>query len=347
MADAKYQMDDGSYPINNCEDVTNAANLAHHSKTYSFAEVKAHVLKASEGLSCPASALPDTWSAASRPLPKENLVRGLWPVELRAGNADALPTLTGHFAVFNEWTEIDSAWEGRFMERIAPGAFAKTFAENRKSMRVLFQHGKDPMVGDKPLGPIDVLEEDATGARYEVPLLDTSYNRDLLPGLREGLYGASFRFRVVKEDMDTRPQRSELNPEGIPQRTIKEAQVPEFGPVTFPAYSGATAGVRSLTDEFILAQLLGMDADRLRQLLREMGQPIPTEPPAPALDSGAAATHSNGSRQSSAPWTHHGRSSKISHCRAAIPWGSRISSRRCGASADSAGASLLHGVCRQ
>lgn len=71
-ANARYSMPDGSYPINSCADVTNAANLAHHSKTYSFAEVKAHVMKAMAGLSCPASALPDTWKEdSSIPLPAE------------------------------------------------------------------------------------------------------------------------------------------------------------------------------------------------------------------------------------------------------------------------------------
>jgi HK97 family phage prohead protease len=82
------------------------------------------------------------------------------------------------------------------MERIAPGAFKKTFREQPRPMRVLFQHGMDPQVGDKPLGPIRDLREDETGAYYEVPLLDASYVRDqVLPGLRAGLYGASFRFR--------------------------------------------------------------------------------------------------------------------------------------------------------
>jgi len=38
------------------------------------------------------------------------------------------------------------------------------------------------------------------------------------------------------------------NPDAIPERTILQTQVFEFGPVTFPAYEGASAGVRSLTD---------------------------------------------------------------------------------------------------
>ena len=30
--------------------------------------------------------------------------------------------------------------------------------------------------------------------------------------------------------------------------------MPEFGPVTFPAYPGATAGMRSLTDRFYVVE---------------------------------------------------------------------------------------------
>src|SRR6478735_7195897 len=120
---------------------------------------------------------------STRP-PREGLVRAMFPgVETRAAQEGGMPTLTGYFAVFNQPTEIASAREGHFMETLAPGAFTKTFNENRDGMRVLFQHGRDPQVGDKPLGPIRTLEQDKHGARYEVDMLDTSYNRDLLPGL--------------------------------------------------------------------------------------------------------------------------------------------------------------------
>jgi HK97 family phage prohead protease len=183
--------------------------------------------------------------------PRDNVYRASFPgLEVRAGSFGEAspPTLTGHFAVTNQWAEIASSWEGDFLERIAPGAFKKTFAENRGDMRVLFQHGRDPQIGDKPLGPIEMLSEDDTGAYYEVPMIDTSYNRDLLPGLEAGLYGASFRFKVMRESIVDDPGVSASNPKGMPERTIKEAQVMEFGPVTFPAYTGATAGVRSITD---------------------------------------------------------------------------------------------------
>ena len=188
--------------------------------------------------------------------PRDDLVRAVWPgVEFRASDTsdtlmDGLGTMTGHFSVFDAWYEVDSMYEGHFMERVAPGAYADTIASDRASMRVTLNHGRDPQAGDKPLGPIRELEEDDTGARYEVGLLDTSYNRDILPGLKAGLYGASMRFSVQAEDWDRSPEVSEYNPDAIPERTITKARVMEFGPVTFPANADATAGVRSLTDRF-------------------------------------------------------------------------------------------------
>jgi HK97 family phage prohead protease len=190
-----------------------------------------------------------------------------------SANPNGMPTLFGFFARFNVWTEIDSYWEGNFLESIAPGAFRKTFKEQRDSIRCLFQHGHDPQCGDKPLGPNEVLEErtegDEAGAYYEVPLLDTQYVRELIPGLEEELYGASFRMRVIREDYNEDPGVSDHNPKGLPERVIKEIRLYEYGPVTFPAYPEASAGVRSLTDEFIVARVASRegDPDRLRSLL--------------------------------------------------------------------------------
>jgi phage head maturation protease len=76
-------------------------------------------------------------------------------------------------------------------------------------------------------------------------LLDTSYNRDLLPGLKAGEYGASFRFRVVQEEVRTNPPRRPHNKRGLAERIVIACKVREFGPVTFPAYEDATAAARA------------------------------------------------------------------------------------------------------
>ena len=188
--------------------------------------------------------------------------------ELR-DDGGAMPTLVGHLAVFNEWTEINSVMEGHFLERIDPGAFAKTIKENRGQMRVLFQHGQDPTVGDKPLGPIRSLEADGKGLAYEVPLLDTSYNRDIIAMLESDppVLGSSFRFKVMRESVDRKPMRSDYNPRKLPERTVQEVRMQEFGPVTFPAYAGAKAGLRSLTDRMTAARMDVEDLSTLAQMI--------------------------------------------------------------------------------
>jgi HK97 family phage prohead protease len=204
--------------------------------------------------------------------PRETLVRAVRPgLEFRAATEEDdlgegyLGLLRVLFSPVNEWTEINSMWEGRFMERFAPGAWKKTIREQANRVRSLFQHGADPQVGDKPLGPIRNLVEGEQGGYGEVALLDTSYNRDLLPGLKDGLYGASHRFSVMREEEVSTPEPSDHNPNGLPERTIKEAQLFEFGPVTFPAYAGATAGMRSMTDDFLM-RCFERDPDRLRDM---------------------------------------------------------------------------------
>lgn len=179
--------------------------------------------------------------------------------ELRTERADGgtdVHVMEGHFSVFDNWYEINSAFEGRFLERISPGAYKKTFKDDasRKNagekIKCLLEHGHDPQVADKPLGVPRSLAEDGNGARYEVPLLDTSYVRDLIPALEAGAYGSSFRFRVLQDEWVEEPERSDHNPNGIPERTIKEVKVLEFGPTMFPANSAASAGLRSTTDEY-------------------------------------------------------------------------------------------------
>lgn len=223
--------------------------------------------------------------------PTDDLFRGLFEggVELRAADSDDDgSTMFGHFAVFDTWTEIHSWFEGDFLERIAPGAFKRTIKNNREQMRVTFDHGYDLQLNDKPLGPIDELAEDDEGAYYEVPLLDTDYNRDfILPTLQgrlingeqrgsDGLLGASWRFRVVTDSWVREPKKSKDNPDGLPERTITEVRLYEFGPVVYPAYPEATAKVRCLTDHYLERRLTRQgSAARAARRLTSLAPPDP------------------------------------------------------------------------
>jgi HK97 family phage prohead protease len=220
-------------------------------------------------------------------------VRAVFPgAELRS--EDTTPTMFGHLAVFNEWTRVDSAIEGQFMERIAPGAFAKTLQENRRGVQVIYDHGQDMRFGRHPLGKIRELREEDRGVYYEVELLDTERTRELMPGLRAGLYGSSFRFRPVKATRSRYPTRSDYNPNGWEERTIKELEMIEFGPTPFPVYADATAGVRSVSMTDVLAVgRLAEDPEHLRTLLAQAGIALPTPEPAAATPTQSRAVTAN------------------------------------------------------
>ncbi len=201
-----------------------------------------------------AHALPSDSTSSAEPAgeerqrpPKEGYRAISWAAEYRE-QANTPPRLVGHFARFGVYNEIDSIKEGRFLERIQPGAFARTFKNNGDRIRVLFQHGKDPHVGDKPIAAPTVLREDKVGPYYEAELLE-GVDPLIVAGLRSGQYGVSYRFSVVSEDWEPAPGKSDANPLGLPTRDILEARVYEFGPVTFPADAGADVAVRSLTDQ--------------------------------------------------------------------------------------------------
>jgi HK97 family phage prohead protease len=150
------------------------------------------------------------------------------------GEGDGL-TLSGYAAVFNTPTRIDS-WEGKFDEVIVRGAFKKTLSERMPILQ--WNHGKDPAVGEVPIGAITTIREDARGLYIEARLHDNEHVRPIRDAIASGaVSGMSFRFQVIQEKWDDYPE--------IPMRTIVETKLLEVGPVAFPAYSATSVGVRS------------------------------------------------------------------------------------------------------
>jgi hypothetical protein len=161
--------------------------------------------------------------------------------------------LVGHFAVFNRWSEclqfglgpyiaLDDTPAPPYLERIAVGAFARTFVEDRDQIRCTVNHGTEGLFGFRPLGRVLDLREDDIGARYDVELLRTPLiQNELVPGLEARLYGASFLFVPRRVRTVMRPKPSAYNRAGIPEVTILEARVLEFGPVWAGQYRGATS----------------------------------------------------------------------------------------------------------
>jgi HK97 family phage major capsid protein len=187
-------------------------------------------------------------------------------------------TLFGRLAPVNEWAEIRSVREGHFLERHAPGAFSKTFKET--TPKILFQHGRDNLLGDRIIAQPIELGEDEVGPFYRAELLD-GLDPLLVEGLKRNLYGSSHTFQAVREDKMVYPKEpTAWNPDMLPERTIREVRVPEMGPVTWPAYLGSATSARSLSDEFALSDVAAQP-ERLADLVSYVS------PVAPSVDAGA------------------------------------------------------------
>ena len=66
-------------------------------------------------------------------------------------------TLDGYGALFNRETVIDSH-EGRFREKIAPGAMRRSFRESPP--KIQFDHGKHPLIGSIPIAVLRSISEE-------------------------------------------------------------------------------------------------------------------------------------------------------------------------------------------
>ena len=213
------------------------------------------------------------------------------PAQLRAA-ADGEKIAEIRFAVFDQWTEIRSPLEGHFLERIAPGAFKRTFTERARPLRVMYDHGQHPQVGTSPIGKIKTLEETRSHATSDVALLDAPYVRDWVePPLRAGELGASFRFSPVEGGTheETPMKATSWNPDRLPEVTRTDLTMHEFGPTPLGQYGGATAQMRSLTDDWYDA--LMHDPRFLLRLAELLGIPLLdkmlTELPADGLSEAA------------------------------------------------------------
>jgi hypothetical protein len=155
--------------------------------------------------------------------------------ELRADEEGDGLTLTGYAALFNSPTRIDS-WEGLFDEQIAPGAFKKTIRERVPVMQ--WNHGRDPAVGQVPIGAITDIREDGKGLKVTARLHDNAQVQPVRDAIASGaIRGMSFRFEPLRDKTD--------KTQDPPLRTLQEVRLHELGPVAFPAYDDTSVGVRS------------------------------------------------------------------------------------------------------
>ena len=137
-------------------------------------------------------------------------------------------TLSGVAAPFGSETRIAD-----FREVIAPGAFARTLAENRDIL-ALVDHAPGRVLGRTRSGSLSLTETDA-GLEYRITLPDTTTGRDLRALAERGdLGGVSMGFVATRDSWD-----GEL-------RTLHEVELHEISIVqAHAAYPTTTVSLRS------------------------------------------------------------------------------------------------------
>lgn len=162
-------------------------------------------------------------------------------VEMRSGEDGKKLTAIGYAAVFDDGTPGTRYEYYDFREVISPSAFNRALRD-RQDVRGLFNHDSNQLLGRVSSSTLR-LSVDSVGLRYEIDLPDTGSGRDVAELLRRGdLAGSSFQFRVKAESF----KRLDNDPSGCKyQRTIDDVDLIDVGPVTFPAYEGTSAAMRS------------------------------------------------------------------------------------------------------
>ena len=151
--------------------------------------------------------------------------------------------------------------EGSFIERIDPGAFG-IVAERRGrrkplETRALWNHDANYPLARYP-GTLS-MSVDEVGLRYEFPVPDTTYGRDIASNIRAGIVkGSSFSFTVPSGGDAWSVE------DGRSVRVINRIDsLLDVGPVTFPAYPDADVKVAQRSYDAFVRQ---RDAEAHRRM---------------------------------------------------------------------------------
>lgn len=145
--------------------------------------------------------------------------------------------ITGYAAVFYDPDRPDETQYriGPYLERIHADAFAEIANHD---IRALVNHDPNLLLGRSTAGTLR-LATDKIGLRYEIDYNpeDPDHQRTLQKITRGDLNGSSFAFTIDRDRI------TKQNGQTI--RELLAVTVADIGPVTYPAYTGTVAEMRS------------------------------------------------------------------------------------------------------
>lgn len=132
----------------------------------------------------------------------------------------------------------------RFVERLAPGVFARSLAESVHAIFADVGHNDAATFARRGINL--TLTDGEAGLNYRALVPDTTVGRDLLTNVRLGIIdGTSFEFELRTADGKRTGEEWAKRAE-LAVRTITEAILHRVNPVTEPAYLETTLAARGL-----------------------------------------------------------------------------------------------------
>lgn len=190
---------------------------------------------------------------------ERRMITGISVKETRdASGADAMPTIEGYAAVYNQPAMIN----GSFAEQLSAGVFAQSLAAPDALVIACFNHDDEavPLARYKAGAGTLTLTEDSTGLKFSFQPANTTLGRDVLESVRRGdTDGASIGFYTMDDDWS-----GTYN--GLMLRTVNRGILSDICLTPMPAYDQTSVNVRSrrsaqFTDEDYAALIASKAAD--------------------------------------------------------------------------------------
>lgn len=190
-------------------------------------------------------------------------------VSLRGTNKEGLPMIRGHAAVFNQWYTLHEDHELVIRERVKGTAFANALRE-KQDVRALFNHDPNLILGRTKAGTLRLVC-DIRGLGYDIDPPDTRAGRDVVESIRRGdVSGSSFGFAVRANGQTITRRDDPETGKRVIERDLTDLDLFDVSPVTYPAYQGTDAGLRSRADveALVTAERRRADMDRRYERLQ-------------------------------------------------------------------------------
>jgi len=157
--------------------------------------------------------------------------------ELEVRSDEDFKKIRGYAAVFDK---LSLPLYG-FREKIRRGAFLESIQKD--DIRALWNHDPNYVLGRNKAGTL-LLEEDERGLRIDITPPDAQWAKDLMKSIeRKDISQMSFGFETQTDTWDKSDEKNVV-------RTLEKVRLFDVSPVTFPAYTQTSVGIRSAKEVY-------------------------------------------------------------------------------------------------